>query len=361
MTIDLSKHRHGGQPAHLFNKFSLPQTPVIDFSVNISPFGLPRSIIEKWPGFMNSLSEYPKPGIGAEYYQKRFGLDNRCILLGNGSIELIYLAPRAFRLKRVVVVVPSFFDYERAAVLADARVEYLTLERRDGFKSLNLERLKAALAENDAIVLGNPNNPTGTIWQAPDLLALADQFPGKKIFVDEAFIQFTENQEALTLLTPARIRLNIVVFHSLTKFYAIAGIRLGAAVSAPKTIEVLSRFQSPWSVNSVAGHIADCIADVDEFDYSVKLKIKEERARMQVLLESLPGITCFASTANFFLCQWTRTSQLDDLLLPLLKEGIFVRDCRNFKGLEEGYFRFAVRSRFENNLLIKALKDICNG
>ena len=144
----------------------------------------------------------------------------------------------------------------------------------------------------------------------------------------------------------------------MTKFYALAGLRLGAVIGHPKTIAQLQAFKEPWTINIVAEKLASVLLRCLEYEETTRELISSERQRLHSLLRTIPGIRVFNPTANFFLAQWTSTENLDDLLFALLLKGLYVRDCRNFEGLEQNYFRFAIRTPPENDHLCDALVDI---
>jgi threonine-phosphate decarboxylase len=354
----LIHHRHGGLPEADMERLGISgKGPILDFSTNLSPLGLPEVVREACVDLPEALTRYPSPDgrLAAKYYERRFGLSPECVLPGNGSLEMIYLVPRALGLKRAAVVSPSFYDYERALKLAGAQTERVSFCKEDGFAPLPAETLARALSKNDALVLGNPNNPTGTRFSASDLLDSADRFPNKYILADEAFIQFSDDPRAASLLYPDRIRRNIVVFHSLTKIYAIPGIRIGAAIGHPETVSILRRCAIPWSVNAAAEKIAASAACCDAYEAAVRDLVAAERARIRQAVGAISGLELFDTASNFFLAAWRHTKDLDDLLRALLKEGLYVRDCRNFAGLEDQFFRFCIKRPEENDRLIRAL------
>jgi len=351
-------HAHGGTPERDIERLGIKTGPVLDFSVNISPLGPPEKIINAWRELAPEIRFYPSiEGDGiVRFYQERFGLPQESILAGNGSTELIYLVPRALDLKRVTIIVPSFHDYTRASELAAAKIVPLSLSADNYFEPLDLEIIGQILEQSDALFLGNPNNPTGTTYSAEMLLQIADNFTEKWILVDEAFVQFMDDYRSATLMTNERLRPNILVFHSLTKFYAIPGLRLGCVISLPDTIARLRPFKEPWTVNRIAEKVAVLLIDCREYDETLRQLIQYERTSVHTRIKGINGIQTFIPSANFFLAKWTATNNLDDLLKSLLSEGLYVRDCRNFPGLEANYFRFAIRCPKDNDRLLSALK-----
>ena len=311
-----------------------------------------------WPRLMDAAGRYPSvDGDGVTgYYHERFGLPPKCVLPGNGSIDAIYLSLRALGLRRAVVISPTFHDYERALILAGVSLERIPLSATNGFAPFGLERLLQVLSQFEALVVCNPNNPTGTRHSAAHLLDLADSCPAKIILVDEAFVQFLENYQETSLLSESRIRPNLLVFHSLTKLYAVPGLRIGCVAGHPSTIAMLKRHAVPWAVNAVAEEVARLLASCHHYEMALRDIVATERAFIVDGLRHLDGIRLFDTPTNFFLARWMKTPDLDDLLRILLRQGLYVRDCRNFPGLEEGFFRFSIRLKHENEQLVSAIK-----
>ncbi|MHC4200308.1 MAG: threonine-phosphate decarboxylase CobD [Planctomycetota bacterium] len=356
-------HRHGGAPELEFARLGLRQRPVIDFSVNTSPLGPPPEVTGAWNDLAAGIERYPSvQGDGiVRYYRERLGLAAESILAGNGSTELIYLIPRALGLGRVEVASPSFHDYARASELAGARVSYFELSEETGFAFPGVEAMREALKRADALFVGSPNNPTGTVFPPEALLELAGEHPGKWILVDEAFVQFLNEYPDATLARPDRLRPNVLVLQSLTKFYALAGLRLGCVIGHPETVARLRTYKEPWTVNGVAEAVAGLLAGRREYDEKLRRLIRSERGKVVARLRGIAGVEAFAPSANFVLARWTATDELDDLLRSLLEGGLYVRDCRNFPGLERGYFRFAVRGPEENERLLSSIERIAGG
>jgi threonine-phosphate decarboxylase len=354
-------HRHGGEPLADFRRLGIRPRPVIDFSVNVNPLGPPPAIRRAWGAWVADLGRYPSPaGEGVKrFYQERFGLTSDCVLPGNGSLELLYLVPRALGLQSAAVAAPSFYDYGRAIRVNRGRVlEFPSLDETDADWE---ERVVRLLPQVQALFIGNPNNPTGRLIHSDRLLGLAARFPDKWFLVDEAFIQFVERPADHSLLQRERLRRNILVFHSLTKFYALAGLRLGAVVGHPETLARLRAGREPWSVSLPAERAAALLPACLDYEEQTRRLIRRERGTTAAFLRSLPGLEALAPTANFVLARWRAAADLDDLLRFLLERGLYVRDARNFSGLSGNWFRFALLGSEENRQLRQALSELGEG
>jgi len=353
-----SQYQHGGSPQFDLTRFDLQERDVLDFSVNLNYLGPPAIIREKWMEILEKIESYPSvEGDGvAHYYQKKFGISSQNFLSGNGSTELIYLVPRVLRFKHVVIITPSYHDYERASILAGARVTRFPLSFESKFSFPDMDNLIEALKDADALWLGRPNNPTGTLFPKEPLIELASKFQDKWFIFDEAFIQFADKWKENSFLVE-QPRSNILVIHSLTKFYALAGLRLGGIAGAEEVISRLREEKEPWTVNGVANYVAPLLLGCGDYEHETRAKIKAERERNIVRLEKLSGFTPFTSSTNFILCQWNKTNNLDDLMGHLLSHGVYVRDCKNFPGLEKNFFRICLRSPSENDKLMSILSS----
>lgn len=351
-------YRHGGTPAADLERFGLAVQPVLDFSVNLNFIGPPAIIRENWERLFRTIENYPPvAGDGvARFYQEKFNLAPDNFLAGNGSTEMIYLAPRALGLRHAVVITPSYHDYERASILAGAQITRYPLSPERGFSPMDEKALIRLLEGADALWIGRPNNPTGIVLPRQVILDLSERFPRTYFFIDEAFIQFVDHWEQESFLTH-ELRPNILIIHSLTKLYALAGIRLGGIAGHETLITRLRQAKEPWTVNGVAETIAPLLLHCAAYEQETLEANASERSRIFHHLRTLDGMTPFQPSANFILCQWTRTHTLDHLLHYLLLNGMYVRDCRNFPGLEANFFRIGLRHPVENDRLMSTLSS----
>jgi threonine-phosphate decarboxylase len=348
----LYHHRHGGQADPESH-----QQALLDFSVNISPifpFDKPLTID---PAVWQAYPSIDGRGV-REFYMRRFGLEELSVFPLNGAIEGIYLLPRALGIRRMLLLSPSFYEYGRAALVAGADTTSVPLLAADGFMLPPDGELACLVAKHDAFFVANPNNPTGTLFPPELTMSLARRFPDKWFFVDEAFIQFLPDFSEVSLMRKAQAFRNIVVVHSLTKFYALPGLRLGALVAHPDTVTKLYGFKEPWTVNAVAEGVACELAACGGYETALMELMTTERERIVSALSEVQEFRVAGGAANFFLMQWRGRGSLDRLLGHLLQQGIAVRDCRNFAGLEENFFRFAIRTPRENDLLLEAFRAV---
>lgn len=355
------RYKHGGAPQLDMVRLGVPHGPVLDFSVNLNPLGPPTIIKEKWQELLESIEQYPSvEGDGiAHYYQTIYGISPDNFLAGNGSTELIYLIPRVLRFKRVAVLTPSFHDYERASLLAGAKVVRCPLSPYDDFGFPAEDQLMNLLKKVDALWVARPNNPTGNLFSMELILKYTRMFPEKWFIIDEAFIQFLDDWKSNSFLA-AQPMPNVLVLNSLTKFYAIAGLRLGGLMGSEQVISRLKKAKEPWTINGIADRVASLLIQCADYDDETRLIVSKESRRVFTGIKDLDGVIPFSTSANYILCQWVGTGDLDDLLGCLLSNGAYVRDCRNFPGLGENFFRIGMKNPKDNDLLLSLISSFEN-
>jgi histidinol-phosphate aminotransferase len=300
------------------------------------------------------LRQYPDPdsGILVNALSHDLGIPNENIIAGNGSTELIRMAATAYFNHEDTIVIPSptYGEYALACKIVNARIEKYTLIEKTGFK-LNIDSIVAFAKKHktSGIFLCNPNNPTGQYLDSKKILKIITAFPESLIILDEAYIAFTGSQASSESVIKHR---NVLIIRSMTKEYALAGIRLGYAIASKEVIAALMKVRPPWNVNSVA-QLAG-VAALNHKDYlrQCMLKIHSSTNYLRSELSKL-GFEIVPSDTNFFIFKVGNAKEFQQ---KLLKQGLLVRDCTSF-GLPE-YVRIAPRNRHECTQLIKAISQI---
>ncbi len=346
---------HGGNFKSYMKKFNIKSGEITDLSVNVNPLGLPSVLEINKEKLTNNISKYPSYfGDGVlEFYEEKFGISPDRIVVGNGSMELIYLAPQALGIKSVLIAEPSFYDYRRSFEIANCKIYSIYLKENNNFKLIFDKEFTDKLSRLDAVIIGRPNNPTGNLPNKEEILKIARNNRNKWFLIDETFIQFTYNFAKNTLMYCDAD--NILIFHSLTKFYAVPGLRIGAVIGSKEATDRFRAVKHPWSVNVVAENAASMLIVCDEYEKNTAKLIKKEKAKIEKFLRKEKNLKLFPSYANFFLAKWIDGADMNKFLQYVLKHGIFVRDCRNFKGLNGNFFRFAVSNEKNNDKFIKLL------
>jgi len=327
---------------------------VIDFSANINPLGLPRYIRKLLSGNLGSILHYPDPDAKdlTKQIARYWGISEENVLVGNGSIELIYLIIAAFKPKTALIAAPDFSEYERALTTVRSRLRFLRLTEEEGF-GLDLSRVKAS----DIFFFSNPHNPTGNI--IVNSCDKIEKLPNKTVVVDEAFMDFADYEEKYTMIKKATRLKNIIVLRTFTKFFALPGLRIGYLIAHKDIIGMLKRYQAPWSVNSLAQIVAGSILNDATYMNKTRYLIKKERDFLSREIAKIDGLKPFLSEVNFILVKIEKKEVTSRRLTErLLQKGILIRDCGNFRSLSNRFIRIAVRKRSENQKLVEAIKNI---
>lgn len=352
------KYCHGGNIRKFEEDYKLNSGKIIDFSVSLNPLGLSNKVKSSILTTIDSVTHYPdvfykdlKESI-ADY----IGVKSKNILVGNGSVEFIYIIPRALSIKRALIPIPTFSEYESAVKLNSAGALFIKTYEKENFK-IDVDKIVKKLNFVDSIFLCNPNNPTGYLIPKDEILFLIKRCDEKGIylFIDEVFIEFVDEKYRFSGIKEIKKRKNLLILRSLTKFFNIPGLRIGYLIGNERLIKKIDEFQPPWSVNSIAEDVTKNV--LKDFNYINKTKvyIKKERQRFFNELKRIKFLKLFLPpSANFIFCKLKdRTS--NELCDKLAKHGIIIRDCSNFRGLNNKYVRFAIRKKEENDKLIKIL------
>lgn len=356
---------HGGN-IHKFlrTQTSLPHT-FFDFSANINPLGLSEKVRSSIKNNIDTIIHYPDvdgyelKNMLSQYYQVSYD----SLTLGNGAVELLYILCNLIQPKTALILAPSFSEYESASRAAKAKIKYYYLNEKNDFL-FDINKFLLALeplGKNDIIFLGNPNNPTGTSITSQDLEKILHYAHRNHCFVvvDESFIDFLPNATNYTVRHLIKNYKNLIVLHSLTKFYAIPGLRLGFVITSPEFTQKLHHAKDPWNVNCLA-QIAG-IAALQDKEYQEKSRsfMKQEIDFFYKNLIAINTLKIYRPMVNFVLVNLEKTNiKSHELRKQLLKRDILIRDCANYPGLSNQYVRFAIKRHDENIFFIETLKKI---
>lgn len=353
---------HGGNIREITRRYKLSGKDVIDFSASINPLGFPQRLNKIISGNLNTIPHYPDPDcvLVKEALSQYLGVRQNKLLIGNGSIELIYLITLALKPKKVLVPLPSFSEYERASLIGGARPLFLKTTEKNGFE-IDVKKVSKNLRNIGLVFICNPNNPTGFLFQKDAVMALAQECEkrGVLLVIDEVFMDFVEEEKQSSLLKFAAKSRHIMVLQSLTKFFAISGLRLGYLVGPEELIERISLYQPPWSVNSFAQLAGVGLLKDSAFIRESRQYVFKERETLFQNLSLIKYIKPYPASANFIFCRILEGAISSKALCDYCgRKGIILRDCSNFRGLDNSFIRVAVRKKEENTRLIKVLKEL---
>lgn len=345
---------HGGNLDHLAKKSGLPPEQILDFSANINPLGPPEWLRPVVSSVLGSVVHYPDPDntLLTEAAARRYGVPQGQVVTGNGSTEIIHLLPRALNVSRALIVAPTYVDYRYSADASRLEVSTLLLKESNGF-ALDFQELESRLSGGEIVFVCQPNNPTGLLFDAQRLRKIASEHPSTYFVVDEAFRDFVENMDSLTSNRPK----NVMVMLSLTKIYAIPGIRLGCAIADESIVESIASIQPFWSVNTIAQAVGVAALRDDDYVERGRKLVTEHRSFLTAELESMGDLTVYPGQANFLLVRVDRTD-IDATVIAgrTLQDGVAIRVCDNFDGLDARFFRIAVRNEDENRRFCDVLR-----
>jgi threonine-phosphate decarboxylase len=346
---------HGGDVYQLARSLGIKLADLLDFSANINPLGFPPGLTRAVQEAMREIVHYPdrrclalRQDLAAYHH-----LTPEEILVGNGSTELLYLLARVLKPRRGLIVTPAFSEYEHALTVAGVPVAFQATTEAHNFALHEVFQAQAG----DLVFLAHPASPSGVLLDPELFLAVAARLDaaGAYLLLDEAFIDFVEEASFKSHL---RRFPRLMILRSFTKFYGIPGMRLGFLLGAPELVAGLAGEQEPWSVNTMAQVMGRaCLADQD-YMAQTRTLIAQERQFLFDRLAALPGLTPFPSAVNYLLVKLNRPgATAASLRERMLAHRIVIRDASNFRGLDERFFRLAVRGRKENARLLTALEE----
>lgn len=345
MRYNLGFQEHGGACS----------SDVLDFSANLNPLGMPENVRKELTRTVGDWQRYPDPHCTelTKRLSERLCVTPESIACGNGAADLIYRIISAVRPKKALIAAPCFSEYRKALDEASAQTEeyFLNEEREFALDEGLIDVVSRRLGEGDMLILASPNNPTGLVILDELLRGICAECERRRVLFlcDECFLEFAENAVSVReFLNPYVISLS-----AFTKTYALAGLRPGYAVFGDERLcDTVRRRGQYWSVSSPAQTAG--IAALESGDYLERSRrlIAEQRELLSKRLSEL-GIKVFHSDANFLLFK----SEIP--LYESLREcGIIIRQCANFSGLDERFYRIAVRTPSENEKLIGALLNV---
>ena len=339
----MEKYEHGGQIYDAKGKSG----DWLDFSANINPLGLSEKIFQALKENLRGIVNYPDPNFTElkKKIAKRYEVSEKNLVLLNGAAEFFYLYLNTTRPERVIIPVPSFSEYERAARAANCEIIYFFTSADENF-ALDVEKIRKKIkSPSDCVIIGRPNNPTGNLIATEKILWLS-QFAN--VLIDESFIDFLEI-ESLKKFSSKKI----TVVQSLTKIFAIPGLRLGFAVVEENLAQKLNLSKDVWNVNFLAQKAGVAALSDEDFLLKTRVWLAEEQKFFVERLKNLPKVKIFSPTVNFVLFQHEKA---EEILQKLRGEKILLRSCKNFVGLDGSYLRSAIRLRKENIFLLNVLE-----
>ena len=344
---------HGGDWAGYRARFG---HDALDFSANVSPLGLPQGVADAIVAALPTADRYPDP-LCRELrtaLSRAEQLPEPCILCGNGAADLIFRLVWAKKPRRALVTAPTFAEYATALESIRCTVERFFLREQEDFAVT--DAFCAAIRPGvDMVFLCQPNNPTGQITPPELVQRLVRRCAdcGAVLVVDECFLDFLQQRDALTAKPLLQTAPNLVILKAFTKLYAMAGVRLGYALCANTAL--LAKMQAagqPWGVSSLAQAAGAAALRETAYADAVRALIADQRPRLAAGLRAL-GLQVIEGSANYLLFRAPET-----LGAALQQRGVCLRSCGNYPGLSAGWYRTAVRTAPENEQLLQTMREV---
>ncbi len=385
--------QHGGNQSAIRARLRLGNRPLLDFSAPLNGLGPPQGAVAAVRRATDSIGRYPEPNCPrlVERLAEFHGIPAEFVMVGAGTTDVISMIGQSLREELLAsaradghpdrpvshLVEPTYGEYRRTAAQNGLNTKVWDAHTLGWDQDFEIPRRRGI------VWTCHPNNPTGRAWDRGRLLDLIDRRPGGYTIVDEAYLPFLPDEAERTVVPAVVEREKLIVMRSMTKIYAIPGLRIGYLIAAPAFLARLRRCQQPWTVTTAAELAA--IASVDDEDYLARTidLIATESVRVTDRLWDIPGLRpCWPARhrpetappmANFVLTSlidtpWTSLTLQD----ALARRGLLVRECSNYHGLEpgsvitgpgvsfetKGHVRFCLRTPGENDLLLATLREV---
>lgn len=349
---------HGANPLRLYKQAGIsPPEQILDFSENVHPFGPPAFLKDQWSEMYPLIGSYPDPdgepfrSSAASFHH----VDVDQIAVGNGAAEVFTWLARRYRNQQVVLIEPAFSEYRQTLEAENVGVKAIQLQSKTDW-TLTLENVRNAIPGCAAIYICNPHNPTGVFIHIEMLQHIAKTCldHGCELVLDEAFIDFIDEEASFI---PFLNRFpNVIVVRSMTKMYAIPGLRLGYVVSQKETIKQLKSGAAHWNVNALSATIgADCLKQSDYREKVIKAAT-DEREKMQRFL-TMHHCETTKSAVNFMSFKLPKSKNAAAFFTDLLKKGIVLRHTESFQGMDGQWFRIGMKSSDYMEKLREAISE----
>ncbi|OEG63220.1 MAG: threonine-phosphate decarboxylase [Halanaerobium sp. MDAL1] len=364
------EHQHGGRLIEAARENNLNPDQIIDFSANINFMGPPPLILEAISSNVKKIENYPE--INSKNLKKLIAEKHRLtadqVTVANGAAEMIYQLNKVLQPGQVLVIDPTFSEYQLAAESVGAEIKHFQLSQSANFMP-DLEQLKANLNNKiDLLFICNPNNPTAHLLKADKLETVIQKAAENDITVviDEAFIDFLTEPAQYSTIKLLDSYDNLVILKSMTKLFAIPGLRLGYALTNKSLSLELENRRDPWSVNYFSQLAGEIIfsrkQEIADYVKQSRKKIAVERNFLSQKLKEFKKLKVYQPTTNYIFINISGTDYSSaELKQELARRAVLIRNCDSYHGLQDDFIRVAVKSRKENEILIENLKLLLGG
>lgn len=352
---------HGGNIFKTANMLGCQPSDIIDMSSNVNPIGPMPGLLEFIKSEIDSIICLPEVDAAKARtgFAKRNEIPDASVIAGNGTTEFIYSIPRVLKIKKALILGPTYSDYADACIINKVPYQYLTAVESDDFKH-DLSLVNNAVNDFDAVFICNPNNPTGNLIQGEALEEICRCHPDKLFIIDESYLQFVNSAENESMVK--KDLANLLILNSMSKIFRIPGLRIGFMVASTGIIEKFRLAAMPWTMNTLAQaaviYLMERKDDVDLFIDQTRAFICSEKEKFINEFKGISKIKFFPGHATFILAKLYGGLRAESLCRYLLHERILIRNCANFVGLSDQFIRFSLQTGSKNDKFAKKLKDL---
>ena len=349
---------HGGNIYKLSKELGCQESEIIDMSSNLNPMGEVPGLLDWLNNNIKSALRLPEVDSMEiiNLFAQKYNINPLNLLAGNGTTQFIYIIPQSINFKKTLVIVPTYADYEDSLKQNKIDINYVYLDENKDFKP-EIDKINHALKKVDSVFICNPNNPTASIFNKDELLYLINENPDVIFIIDESYLDFVKNGSEMSMINIEKN--NLILLYSMSKIFSIPGLRLGFMKSTKNLRDKISTLIQPWSVNSLAHMAAKFLLNpdncIDSFiNQSIKYLINEKKVFINEF-KNISNIKIYNSKTSFILIKLL-TQKSNYICQELARQKILIRNCSNFKGLNDNFIRVSLKQKNKNELLIMALR-----
>ncbi|WP_297629739.1 histidinol-phosphate transaminase [uncultured Clostridium sp.] len=353
--------KHGANLFDLEMTLGLKKEDILDFSSNINPFGASQKAKEMVKERIDDVSIYPDPDyhILRESISEYADCNKDNIVLGGGATELIVSFIDTINPKKALILYPSYSEYEKDLKKIDCKIEKYFAKKENDFK-VSVEGFKEKIKEGkyDLVIICNPNNPTGFCFKRSEIEEIISDAKDTFFMVDETYIEFTD-KEIFSSTSLVDNYNNLYVIRGTSKFFSTPGIRLGYGLIGNEEVRESIKTSLPlWNINILATIMGEVMFKDKEFIDRTLVHVKKEIENLTQSLKTIDYINVYETKGNFILCEISSGKEASVLYDSLSREGMIIRDCSSFEGLDKNFFRVCILKTKDNEKLINKMKQV---
>ena len=341
--------------------YGIKKENIVSFAANVNPLGESGKLKTALSERIDAITKYPD----REYTSLRKAIGSYCkcdynhITVGNGCTELISLFIQITAPKKTLLLGPTYSEYERDLRINGSDISYYFLKEKDDFKIDSDEFISAITADTDLVIICNPNNPTGSLITPDKLKTILTHCKDTNTYVmiDETYIEFVPDVDELSAIPLTELFDNVIILRGTSKFFATPGLRLGYAITSNSQILTdINTNKNPWMINSLAVVAGETMFLDEEYIDKTRSLILSEKTRCRQLIEESHKFKLYPSYSNFYLLKILDEGVDAHMLFErAIRQGMMIRDCSTFPGLEERFIRFCIMKPEDNTRLINCL------